>query len=198
MSLLLEEKKSILSKDIDEIYNEDLLGSHAFCFGDIPTVESIKKYDSFKISVANLLGVHKNDVNIFGSAKIGYSLNPEKELKDFNEDSDIDIAIVSSNIYRTFRDAYLEEFYSGRFKYYKHKQVTSAIFRKFIIFDGFSEKNSEYRNWLEKTGEFEAIIQLEYELNNEINYRIFETWDAVEYYYKKSINECKVKFCENN
>jgi hypothetical protein len=197
MPLTNEEKIIILGKETEEIYQNYLLGNNAYCFSPSPTFESINKYDDFKSDVANLMGVHKNNVGIFGSGKIGFSLNPINGLKDFTEQSDIDIAIVSSEHYAIFRKEYIEEFYNGRFKFYKHKKVASAIFRKFIIFDGFSEKNELYRKWIEDTGEFESTIQMKYELVNDINYRIFESWDAVSYYYKKSIKECKEKYvCE--
>ncbi|QFF99936.1 hypothetical protein PB01_14510 [Psychrobacillus glaciei] len=191
MTLTMEEKKNILSKNIDDIYQDDLLGNNAYCFSPNTTLEAINKYDNFKSDVATLLGVHKNNVSIFGSGKIGFSLNPANGLRDFTEESDIDIAVVSPTHYSHFRQQYLEEFYSGRFKYQFHKKVASSIFKKFIIFDGFSVKNESYKRWIEETGEFEATIQLKYELINDINYRIFESWDAVSYYYKNSIKECK-------
>ncbi len=198
MSFSLEEKKQILDKEINEIYEEYLLSNNAYCFGSPATIDSINKYDSFKSDVARLLNVHKNNVHIFGSGKLGFSLNPEKNLRDFNNESDIDIAIVSDTYYKLFRDAYFAGFYNGRFNYRVHKMVTSSIFRRFIVFEGFTEKNEEYIKWIEKTGSFKSTIQIEYEIENEINYRIFKSWDAVKCYYEKSIKECKEKINENN
>lgn len=198
MSLSFVEKKIILEKDISTVYEEHLLSNNAFCFSPSATIESINKYDDFKKDVAKLLNVHKHNVHIFGSGKLGFSLNPEKNLKDFDNQSDIDIAIVSEVEYKIFRDAYFEGFYNEQFNYQKHKKVTSAIFRRFIIFEGFTEKNDAYIEWIEKTGSFQSIIQMEYEIENDINYRIFKSWDAVRCYYEKSIKTCKEKLNESN
>ncbi|QUH19268.1 hypothetical protein [Alkaliphilus sp. B6464] len=198
MSFSITEKRIILAKEVDKIYEDHLLSNNAYCFSPSATIDSINKYDEFKKDVARLLEVHKNNVHIFGSGKLGFSLNPEKRLKDFDDESDIDIAIISDVYYKMFRDAYFKGFYNEQFNYRAHKKVTSAIFRRFIIFDGFTEKNDEYVRWIEKTGEFKSTIQLEYEIENDINYRIFKTWDAVKCYYEKSIKECKEQLNENN
>ncbi|AFQ46238.1 hypothetical protein [Desulfosporosinus meridiei] len=193
MSFSLEEKREILGKEITEIYERYLLSNNAYCFSQQANMESINKYDQFKSDVAKLLDVHKSNVHIFGSGKLGFSLNPVKNLKDFDDKSDIDIAIISDTHYRMFREAYIKGFYNNKYKYNKHWKVTSAIFRRFIIFDGFTEKNEEYIKWIEKTGSFKSDIQIHYELGNDINYRIFKSWDAVKSYYEKSIKECKEK-----
>ena len=49
-----------------------------------------------------------NDVLIVGSGKLGFSIKPSRRFESFNNDSDIDIAIVSTPLFeRVWQEAYL-------------------------------------------------------------------------------------------
>src|SRR5690606_27022468 len=52
-------------------------------------------YVSWKRELAKQLEVDAACVTLVGSAAIGISLNPSKNFREFNDDSDIDVAIVS-------------------------------------------------------------------------------------------------------
>lgn len=55
-------------------------------------------YETFiktKLSIANKLGVDSCSIIFVGSSCTGFSLNPEKGFKVFDEESDIDIAVIS-------------------------------------------------------------------------------------------------------
>lgn len=45
--------------------------------------------------------------------------------------------------------------------------------------------------WLKKTQGFEKDLQLDFEIENDIHYRIFESWDAAKDYYMSSIAKAK-------
>lgn len=80
--------------------------------------------------------------------------------------------------------------------------VSFCIFRKFLTLDYF-RNNDYYNNWQKKTGDFEKDIQLQFQIGNDIHYRIFESWDSVKMYYISSINQLKGieevnKYNENN
>lgn len=49
--------------------------------------------------IAAKFEVHHTDVFIVGSAKLGFSIAPHKRWQLFSEDSDIDVAIVSTDLY---------------------------------------------------------------------------------------------------
>ena len=64
-----------------------------------------KKYFFFKHKLSEKLDIHTNDIEIVGSARLGFSLNREKFGKPFGKESDIDVAIVSN---RLFERAWLD------------------------------------------------------------------------------------------
>lgn len=58
-------------------------------------------------SIARRLEVEYASVIVVGSARLGFSIKPKRRYGAFGEDSDIDVAIVSSELFeRVWREAY--------------------------------------------------------------------------------------------
>ncbi|TQJ89995.1 hypothetical protein FBY22_0763 [Streptomyces sp. SLBN-31] len=69
--------------------------THGPCVAiDRPTHAALRE------TVASALGVHPNrDVYTVGSAKLGFSIKPKARYRPFGDTSDVDIAVVSPEIY---------------------------------------------------------------------------------------------------
>lgn len=65
------------------------------------------KYAALREDVATALSVSANqDVYVVGSAKLGFSIKPGRRFGFFEDKSDIDVAVVSSNLYgKLWREA---------------------------------------------------------------------------------------------
>ena len=185
-----EMKAAIESKSADEIYNEFFISGDVWIFKHIFGEQWFYQYDKFKKYVAKKLDVHYNNIGIAGSAKLGFSINPSKKYKLFNDNSDLDIIVVSQKLFSEFWEQYLKDSYNPTTKINKIGKVSFCVFRKYMTLDSF-RKNEYYNNWLRKTGGFEKDIQLRFQIGNEIHYRIFESWDSVKMYYMSSINALK-------
>lgn len=61
--------------------------------------ENFLEYIIWKEKLSEKIGVDSRAICITGSSCIGFSINPNKGYKDFNEKSDIDIAIVSNHYF---------------------------------------------------------------------------------------------------
>lgn len=197
-----EMKATIESKSADEIYNEFFIGGEVWIFKSLFEEHWFEQFDKFKKYVSNKLNVHYNDVGIAGSAKLGFSLSPEKNYKLFDDSSDIDVIVVSQKLFNEFWKQYLKDSYNPTTKIRNMYYVSFCIFRKFLTLDYF-RNNDYYNNWQKKTGDFEKDIQLQFQIGNDIHYRIFESWDSVKMYYISSINQLKGieevnKYNENN
>lgn len=57
------------------------------------------QYIDLKQAVAQKFDVQHTDVLIVGSAKLGFSISPQKRWKSFGEQSDVDVAIISTALY---------------------------------------------------------------------------------------------------
>ena len=58
-----------------------------------------RKYFDFKSRISTKLNVHPKNIEVVGSAKLGFRLKVEKPGKPFGADSDIDVVIVSNNLF---------------------------------------------------------------------------------------------------
>ena len=63
--------------------------------------EDYTSYLDWRNNLSKKIGVDPNDIFISGSASIGFSLNPNNNLKKFNDTSDVDICIISENYFNT-------------------------------------------------------------------------------------------------
>ncbi len=52
--------------------------------------------------VAEHFDIHPNHVIVVGSAKLGYSISPEKKFKPFDGESDLDLAVVDGALFDKF------------------------------------------------------------------------------------------------
>lgn len=50
----------------------------------------------WKENLSKRIGVDSREMTIIGSACMGFSINPTKDFRNFNEKSDIDVAVISS------------------------------------------------------------------------------------------------------
>ena len=185
-------ERDLLAKDANTIYDDYLITGEVWYFKKQFGAEWFNKYDAFKRYISDKMGVHYNNIAIAGSAKVGFSMNPSKWKKSFDAGSDIDIIIISKKYYDRFWNSYLKEAYSPVLPS-KYGEVCESIFQRFIIFDGFRSSNKEYQSWLKQTEGLIVYLQSVFEINHEINYRIFESWDAAKAYYVAGIEESKRK-----
>lgn len=183
-------KAAIKAKSADEIYNEFFISGEVWIFKSTFGERWFEQYDKFKKYVAKKLGVHYNNIGIAGSAKLGFSLNPTKNFRNFNDTSDVDIIIVSQRLFNEFWKQYLYDSYNLTTRIENIQYVTFCIFRKYLTLDYF-RNNAYFNEWQRVTNGFEKDIQLHFQINNEIHYRIFESWDSVKMYYVSSINKLR-------
>jgi hypothetical protein len=64
-------------------------------------------YFDLKLEVANTFSVNPAEILVVGSGKLGFSIAPAKRYKHFGDTSDIDVAIVSTEL---FQRVWLEVF----------------------------------------------------------------------------------------
>jgi hypothetical protein len=195
--MILEIKRDLKSLTVKEVYNKYLLGQDVWFFIDhLKVANPSKTYDEFKYYISERLGIHFNNIAITGSAKTGISFSPGKQLRAFNEKSDLDIILVSQHHYQKFWKAYLEMFYRGK-PFPEYKQVYTSIFKRFISLKNPTEKHKDIIDWVKTVNPFMKDLQLFFGIERDINYRIYDSWEAVEDYHFFGIQQLK-NFVFNN
>lgn len=146
-------------------------------------------YHSLRLKVGNEFNVHPNDVLVVGSAKLGFSIAPQKQYRTFGETSDIDVVIVNSALFDTF--------WRSVYHMWKEKVLwnTETDFKKYL-FQGWirpdkmpvSNKYSITDDWWEffrqltSTNEFGPY---------KINGAIYKDWYFLEGYQNFAVQNCK-------
>lgn len=180
----------IKEHDEMEIYYKYLIGQEVWYF--IKNAEShSEKYDEFKKFISNKLGVPFNNIAIVGSAKTKFSFSPTKGFKEFGDDSDLDLIIVSKFYYKKIWSAYREIAQETSLHGLKNKAYN--IFNGFI---GIKDTDETYGNealneWQRLVRTFKAELQLKFNVNHEVNYRIYADWESVQDYHVRGINKLK-------
>lgn len=157
--------------------------------------------DDFRMTISEELGISFNCIMIVGSSKIGYSLSPNKLFLPFSVDgadrdaSDIDVAIISSDIFEKFWKLFRIN-YSTKYSYlYRGAGTKSGIFCE--VYRGYINEKSitsigECRKpWLDLCGESKMILRDKLFIKNEVTYRIYRSWEDFEEYNLKNISKIK-------
>ncbi len=185
-----EFQKSLKISTPQGLYRNYLLGHDIWYFREyLKKPDHALEYDRMKIFMSDHLGVHPNNIAIVGSAKLGFSITPkqDKYLLPFSCGSDIDIAIVSPQIFRDSWSAFLDLASRGYLPGYAN--VTSNIFRRFVSLKYPDHRSAFFRKWNGLVEPCKKDLQLLFSISHDINYRIYESWEAVEYYHCQGIEK---------
>jgi hypothetical protein len=91
-------------------------------------------YVRWRHRVATQLSVDPMAVQLVGSARLGYSINPKKNFKKFDEESDLDIAVVSLELFdkawEELREVIEHQRFEGRKSY-----LRKLVFEECIALD---------------------------------------------------------------
>lgn len=176
-------KNDLLILDGRQMYTKYLVGSVVWYFKDyLKIVDYHARYDDLKRYISTKLDVPFGNVAIVGSAMTGISFAPGKNLRPFTEQSDIDLVIVSEKYYKEIWRAYLEMFYRNIVPD-GYREINASIFKGFISVSTSAKTHSDIIAWEKKVGEMMKDLQLFYGIKQDINYRIYDSWESVLAYH---------------
>ena len=92
---LITEFREKLNQDITEkeLIDRHLIFGTPYIFRDDEYI-----YFTLKEKIATYFGVSNTEVYMIGSAKLGFSISPTKLWRKINDDSDIDMVIISEKL----------------------------------------------------------------------------------------------------
>jgi hypothetical protein len=184
-----EEFKVYLTTHTDEEIVQYLLFDEIpYCFKN-----NMNMYKEFRSNVCNKLSIHQQDFTIVGSAKVGFSLNPSKIGVEFNEASDIDIVLVSNEMFEYLWNKLVEyrksEFYNLNENHKKRfKELQNIIFYGQIRMDKLSNSFDYAKNWWEI---FNALSIDKRYGSRAIRASLFKTWKYASRYYENGISRIR-------
>lgn len=193
MNYILEEIK----QDIDILSGKDflikyILRSNNWYFSkhqDQTEEFAVRQMDTLKEILNKNIGVAFHNIIMVGSGKIGYSLSPQKNFKEFDDDSDIDIAVISSKLFEFIWEKLRDEY---SIKYiHNYNTIASSIYRGFINEKNFISIDEVRPIWNDKINNANKEIQNKLSIYNSINYRIYRSWEDLESYHINGLRKLK-------
>jgi len=156
-------------------------------YGDCFTMDS-DRYYSLKASVAAHFDVHPASVLVVGSAKLGFSIAPRKRYKHFSDDSDIDVAIISTDLFEYFWEAALAYSRAGGL-WEGADSFKSHLFQGWIRPDMLPRSNTfePRRNWWEY---FRKLTQSREFGSYKIAGGLYKSWAHLEAYQCNAVQSC--------
>lgn len=184
-------KSDVVTLSTKDFLIKYLLKSDNWYFSEylgLDSYMSIKRMECLKEILNDKLGVAYHNVLMVGSGKIGYSLSPSKKFKAFDEDSDIDIAIISIKM---FNELWAKIRLASTEEHISYKSITSSVFRGFINEKHFSNIAFARQYWNNQILDLNRCIQEDVGIRHQINYRIYRSWEDLEDYHINGINTLK-------
>lgn len=183
-------KTEITNTDISFITSKWIIEKVPFIFsGDL------ELYIKWKEILASKIGVDSKAIVLTGSASVGFSLNPDNNLREYNNESDIDVAIISQH-YFDISWHFLRNVGTQRYGYTRKVQDSIDDHRNRLIYWGtiatdkiiqilpFGEK------WITALNEMAAFEPTKDRI---INIRIYKDFEALRAYHLNNLKIIKDK-----
>lgn len=173
-----------------DFYQNVIFSNRAFVFSrDQDEATASRMYDRFKEQIASHFKVSRHNVCLIGSGKTGYSLNPNNYFRLYNTESDIDVVIVSQSQFHFLWNVYVRlHYFDAEFK---STNARRDIFRQFVSFKQLPQTSQELLDIEKRLGPLRRDLEKNFYLFSEINFRIYENWEAVELYHIHGIQKIK-------
>lgn len=163
----------------------------------------IRMNDEYRLIISEKMDVSINSVMMVGSGKVGYSLSPpnkdhpelQKTLKPFNTDpserkvSDLDIAIISSELFHRYWKLFRSNFKVNLKDTYAH--IYQELYRGYISERNIKEVPGCRAVWNETAKEAKKLLQEKLFICDEVSFRIYRSWEDFEDYNIQNIRQLK-------
>ena len=191
MSNDVEERLNQFKEDLNKYTSIQIVRKHII-FGECCEL-SQQDYFNLRSEVAKNFGLHPNEVFVVGSAKLGFSVAPKNRYREFCDDSDIDIALVSSKLF----DEYWNHVFNFKKKnpYWNEHKFVNYLFQGWIRPDKLppSKLFSLRKDWWDF---FQRMTSSGRYGNYKIAGGLYQSYFFLENYQRIGIQECKKKLGE--
>lgn len=195
-----EIRADLKSMDERQFYLKHIVRSDNWYFENVlnhPKEELAAVSDDFRMIISEVLGISFNSIMLVGSGKIGYSLSPtEKLFSPFCVDgaarkaSDLDVAIISSELFHKFWRLFRKS-YAQKYSYWYKNYIYCEIYRGYINEKLIDVVDGCRREWAEISAESKKKLTDKLFIQHEVTYRIYRSWEDFEEYNLKNITKIK-------
>lgn len=179
---ITEFREDLRQRDVPELVQRYITYGDCFAL-------SADAYFDLKKNVGRQFGVHPSSVVVVGSAKLGFSIAPDKRYRIFGETSDIDVALCSSELF----DAIWEDVFDFWTRGEQWTELTE--FRKYLFRGWMRPDKLPPAKSFQRSKEWWEFFRQMTATGNYGSYKItgalYKTWHFLESYQQKCVGLCK-------
>lgn len=179
-------KSDLLSMNVSMFLTKWIFDKTPFIFeGEKDT------YLSWRHEIAQSMKIDPSDIVLTGSAALGFSLSPHKFFKKFDENSDVDVGIISHHFFDVaWYDLLNIDIFAlkPKFQTAVKDHRTRLIYWQTIATDKILPVLSFGQQWNEIIKASRKYSLLE---NREINFRIYRNMTALRSYLSDGATKCR-------
>ena len=169
----------------------------SYLFKGLPVIfaDDSRSYARLKRAIAKQLSIPEENVAVVGSAKVGFSLDPNRFPSPFGPGSDVDVVVVSD---RWFDIDWLNILNNRRYnrsglppstvKYLDYHRDRNYIYGGWIWPDRIASCLLVGASWFNA---FKSLPIITGQLGRKFSGRLFRTWDHALVYYRDSFAEIR-------
>ncbi|UII81593.1 hypothetical protein [Flagellimonas sp. CMM7] len=195
MKEIIEYRKAAFKAELNNdlisdtaIIRKNLLHGNPIIFQD-----DEEKYFYLKQKVASFFNISTTKIVMVGSAKLGFSIAPKKLWNDFNEESDIDIVVISEEVF----DEYWKELLDFNINTKARTEQEDKMYREFLEYflKGWIRPDLFPFNYSKKNAWFEFFKSISYGKygNYKIAGAIFRNEYFFEEYHSRNIKKLRTE-----
>lgn len=154
---------------------------------------NLETYIDWKERLSTLIGVDSKAIVLTGSASVGYSLNPDNNFKEFHEESDVDVAIISGH-YFDVAWHFLRNIGTRYYKLKAKERVAIDDHRQRLIYYGTIATDKIVQilpfgiTWVKAMNEMATIEPTK---DRDINFRIYKDFEALKSYQITGVTKAR-------
>ena len=150
----------------------------------------------WKEELSKKLGVDSHALSIIGSAALGFSLNPNKKFRYFNEKSDIDVAIISHHHFE-IGWVFLRSLGTGYYNLNPKQKASVEDHRKRLIYWGTLATDNILtmlpfgKLWFESLTKAASVFPIN---DRDINIRLYRDYESLRAYHVMNLEKIRQNF----
>ena len=180
----IESRIAVFKDDLAELSDVTMVQKH-ISFGECYILNS-EQYFELKQAISQEFSTHSSQILLVGSAKLGFSIAPQKKYQPFGDDSDLDVAIISAELFdQLWAEAF--EFWNNRRLWHNHNEFKSYLFRGWVRPD-YLPTDKTKDQWFEF---FRGLTNSEKYGRYQIGAGVYRSWRYFESYQQGAVAQLR-------
>jgi len=175
-------KRALATMGAGQFFDDILLAPGAHYFRSRFGEAGDEQYARFQALVGEAFDISASCVALIGSAKLGFSLNPNHLFREFRLGSDFDVAVVCEGAFEALWSTYRNTAYRNPGRNLTEQR--NAIFKMFVTTESLQNKDDEFELW-ERTrlGPLRRRIGDTFDFYGDVKFRIYRSHEPFRYYH---------------